>query len=364
MLKKYIDHELGRVHWQKMYNDIGNEILSRVVEENNKLNVQHLLYDLLNNISEYPKCGNIKCSNKVKFSGHFTIGYRRFCCIKCSKNEEETSKITLKNNMGKKKNVKETEKHIYFKKVRNITRLTYSLYKEIINPNDVKLGRAGIKGAYQIDHIISVYEGYNKGIAAEIIGGVDNLRVVPWRVNSVKNKFINTEITVELQPFIKSDFKNHSQICTEKEVTDFLHKFCIDKSGRVNTKITAEWFKTRGINNILQGIYSMTGKIDELELIPYRVSMILYGLNLSSEKITSNRASFMRYLHNPTIDWVKLTGNDELDFRANFMCFDKRINRFRLKSVNKNYRSFLNKKGLLFLFYKYNTLRDEYKLNT
>ena len=81
--------------------------------------------------------------------------------------------------------------------------------------------------------------------------------------------------------------------------------------------------------------------------------MIRYGLNLSNEKITSNRGKFMRFLHNPTGGWVELSGNDYEDYINNFTIFDSRINRYSVKSFNKEYRDFINSKGLLFLYYKY-----------
>ena len=49
-----------------------------------------------------------------------------------------------------------------------------------------KRGRCGVEGAYQIDHIISINEGWNNGIPAEEIGNFQNLRMIPWRENLKK----------------------------------------------------------------------------------------------------------------------------------------------------------------------------------
>lgn len=50
-----------------------------------------------------------------------------------------------------------------------------------------KRGRMGVKGAYQIDHIISVDEGFKKGISAEVIGNILNIQMLPWKENLTKS---------------------------------------------------------------------------------------------------------------------------------------------------------------------------------
>lgn len=47
-------------------------------------------------------------------------------------------------------------------------------------------GRAGIEGAYHLDHIVSISEGFKKKIAPEIIGGMENLKFITWEDNLKK----------------------------------------------------------------------------------------------------------------------------------------------------------------------------------
>lgn len=49
-----------------------------------------------------------------------------------------------------------------------------------------KRGRAGIENAYQLDHIISVCDGFKRGITPEKIGNITNLRMIPWKENLIK----------------------------------------------------------------------------------------------------------------------------------------------------------------------------------
>lgn len=48
---------------------------------------------------------------------------------------------------------------------------------------DKKRGRCGVDGAYQLDHITSIKEGFEKGIDPSIIGNIANLRFIPWEEN-------------------------------------------------------------------------------------------------------------------------------------------------------------------------------------
>jgi hypothetical protein len=72
----------------------------------------------------------------------------------------------------------------YEKKVYLIT------YQQPINSlkNSEKLrGRCGVENAYQLDHIISIKEGYEKKIEPEIIGSIENLQFIPWQENIKKS---------------------------------------------------------------------------------------------------------------------------------------------------------------------------------
>jgi hypothetical protein len=77
-----------------------------------------------------------------------------------------------------------------FRKYRNRvavrTRKTYQLHKEEINPNNLLIGKCGIDGANQIDHIISVREGFEKGMLIEEISAKENLQILPWLENIKK----------------------------------------------------------------------------------------------------------------------------------------------------------------------------------
>lgn len=50
-----------------------------------------------------------------------------------------------------------------------------------------KRGLCGVEGAYQLDHITSVNEGWENGIPPEEIARMDNLQMIPWEENRLKS---------------------------------------------------------------------------------------------------------------------------------------------------------------------------------
>ena len=58
-------------------------------------------------------------------------------------------------------------------------------------PNVGKRGKAGVEGAYQLDHIIETSEGFVKGIHPKMIGDISNLQMITWEENNKKRKYPN-----------------------------------------------------------------------------------------------------------------------------------------------------------------------------
>lgn len=51
-----------------------------------------------------------------------------------------------------------------------------------------KIGRCGEKGAYQVDHKVSIKYGFDNHIVPELIASVKNLEIIPWKKNRTKHK--------------------------------------------------------------------------------------------------------------------------------------------------------------------------------
>lgn len=76
----------------------------------------------------------------------------------------------------------------------------YQIYHKLVryltNKQDLKSlkyfnkrGKCGVKGAYQLDHIIEISEGFVNNIDATIIADIKNLQFIPWEENIKKRKY-------------------------------------------------------------------------------------------------------------------------------------------------------------------------------
>lgn len=74
----------------------------------------------------------------------------------------------------------------YLHKVQTLTRKTYELYENEINPMKLPRKLAGVEDAYHLDHIIPVRYGFENDIPPNVIAHKDNLQMMPWRDNIVK----------------------------------------------------------------------------------------------------------------------------------------------------------------------------------
>ena len=63
------------------------------------------------------------------------------------------------------------------------TNRTYDLHKEEINPQNHPRGKCGVDGAWQLDHKISVRQGFEERIPVETMSAKENLQMLPWLDN-------------------------------------------------------------------------------------------------------------------------------------------------------------------------------------
>jgi len=76
-----------------------------------------------------------------------------------------------------------TEWQKYKSDVTKLTRINYKNNKHIINPDNLPTGRAGIEGAYHVDHIIPIRYCFNNKIPVHICADKSNLQMLGWREN-------------------------------------------------------------------------------------------------------------------------------------------------------------------------------------
>lgn len=78
---------------------------------------------------------------------------------------------------------------LYLFNVWKITEKNYKQYKSYINPNGYLRGRE-----YHLDHKFSISEGFRNGILPHVIGGVENLEILPSYENNSKGSKCSVSI--------------------------------------------------------------------------------------------------------------------------------------------------------------------------
>lgn len=76
----------------------------------------------------------------------------------------------------------------YRYQVGRLTEQTYATYMADINPRCYPRTLAGVEGGYQLDHVKSIWQGFQDDIAAEEIASKYNLQMLPWLDNLKKSK--------------------------------------------------------------------------------------------------------------------------------------------------------------------------------
>ena len=80
------------------------------------------------------------------------------------------------------------EYRTYANKVHRLSEKVYQDNIDIINPKRHNRGRAGVEDAYQLDHILTVREGFSLNKSPEFMSRLENLRLIPWRHNLSRNR--------------------------------------------------------------------------------------------------------------------------------------------------------------------------------
>jgi hypothetical protein len=92
----------------------------------------------------------------------------------------------------------------YKAEVMKVSRKSYKLYKDIINPNNLAIGNSGVEGAHHKDHIVSILNCYNAKVPVELAGHYTNLQMLPWSENLLHKAKMKCDI--DIPELLKSYF--------------------------------------------------------------------------------------------------------------------------------------------------------------
>lgn len=89
----------------------------------------------------------------------------------------------------------------YRSKVQSITNKVYKKHKDIINPNDLPIGRCGEDGKFQLDHIVPVRWCFEHYVPIEMVAALDNLQMLDWRTNVGNRDNLKGELPAKFLPY-------------------------------------------------------------------------------------------------------------------------------------------------------------------
>lgn len=157
----------------------------------------HIIKSYLNDVnSKYcRKHSKTIYDNKRKlfWNSEDGIKIRKAKGLKISKTKKGQDSVNFGERNGN-WNPNKSEYKNYQYKVISYTRANFKNEVENLE-NFSRRGLAGVPGAYQIDHKVSILYGFENNINPEIIGHIENLEMIPWESNRAKSNLNSISIT-------------------------------------------------------------------------------------------------------------------------------------------------------------------------
>lgn len=156
-------------------------------------------------------CSCDSCSSIFKRSYQLLIKQRNKqnnedFCYKCAR--KRVGDIMNKQNIIKATRLRTGEKHPRwnfnkkeFKKYeRSVRYYTEKQPLFLLENSDKPRKKCGVSGGYQLDHILSIKEGFVRGIEPKFVGSLVNLQFIPWEIN--RSKSSKSDVDLQINTFI------------------------------------------------------------------------------------------------------------------------------------------------------------------
>ena len=110
---------------------------------------------------------------------------KKYCSHSC---QQRTANVAAKGIGSRKmRNPATPEYKKYARQVHGLSQKIYEENKQIINPNNYPRTLCGVEDGWQLDHITPIKECFEKGLTPQQAAQVNNLRMLPWKDNLMRN---------------------------------------------------------------------------------------------------------------------------------------------------------------------------------
>lgn len=110
---------------------------------------------------------------------------KKYCSHSCQQRTANVAAKGVGSRSIRNPNIEEYTR--YARKVHHLSGKIYETHKNIINPNNYPRTLCGVEDGWQLDHIIPVKECFEKGMSIEEASALENLRMLPWKTNLMRN---------------------------------------------------------------------------------------------------------------------------------------------------------------------------------
>lgn len=109
---------------------------------------------------------------------------KKYCCHACQARTVHIAPKGKGSRTIRNPNIKEYTR--YSRLVHAFSHETYIENIDIINPHRYPRTLCGVDGGWQLDHIRTIKECFEAGLSAQEASSVDNLRMLPWKDNLMR----------------------------------------------------------------------------------------------------------------------------------------------------------------------------------
>lgn len=131
---------------------------------------------------EVRTCVGFDCKNTFQVN---QASKKKYCSPSCQMKTQNNGPKGTGSRSIRNPNIEEYKR--YSRKVHHLSKKTYEMNKNILNPNNYPRTICGIEDGWQLDHIIPIKECFKKGMSIEEASSLKNLRMLPWKTNLMRN---------------------------------------------------------------------------------------------------------------------------------------------------------------------------------